>query len=100
MVITRTVTIFQISLKKDIKNFNVKSKTEKMIFSVDILPDLGIEYLKSNFKYFCGLLEMCCIFLISIDSFCFSGQHIPKQNSRASVAIFFYKKYNIWAQGP
>ena len=62
-----------------------------MIFNVDILPYLGIEYLKSNFKYFCGLLEMCCIFLISIGSFHFSGQYIPKQNSRASVAISFIK---------
>ena len=61
-----------------------------MIFNLDILPYLGLEYLKSNSKYFCGLLEMCCSFLISIGSFHFSGQYIPKQN-RASVAISFIK---------
>ena len=48
-------------------------KLKKMIFRIDVLPYLGIEYLKSNFKYFCGLLEMCCVFLIATGSFCFCG---------------------------
>ena len=77
-----------------------------MSCSVDILLYLGIEYLKLNFKYLCGLLEMCCIFLVSIDSFRFS-EYIPKQNNTASVTISYIKNvisglsgHDKWVRSP
>ena len=40
-----------------------------------------MEYLKSNFRYFHSLLEICCIFLISIGIFSFSGYVMPELSS-------------------